>query len=170
MFKETLKRKQKSVAMNIIILILVILVIVAVQVSVSYLLRSFNISSLEYLLFLLLIAGAAAVFIKNMVSYGYTIIDSDIIFEKGVGSRARCVECIKMNEILQMGKNLKEDYKNIKKRRFSVKNTRSDVYFIVYKRDEKIYSAMFHPTQKFIGLMEKQFKAYKDTNGVKDKQ
>lgn len=164
MFKETQKAKQQSAAYNILLLVAVVLLVIIIQCLTSMINRSLQIKALEYIVYVFLVIGAAVFFSHKMVSYSYSIIDSDIIIEKAVGSRQRCVESINTDEILEMGRTLKGVYADAKSYRFSIKGSKKEAYYIVYSKNGKTYSAMMHPTAKFIEYAEKRLRIRDEEN------
>lgn len=160
MFKETLKQKQSSVAMKVLQLILAVILVIMVQSAVLLINRNIKMPALNYIVYLLLTVGAAWFFFRKMVSYKYCIIDSEVIFEKSVGSRERCIESVCFEEINEIGNSIAGQYQGAKKKHFTIRHNVKDAYYIVYKRNGNIYKIMMHPTQKFIECIEKRYKNY----------
>ena len=158
MFKETLRQKQSSVAGKLLLLFLAVALVIFIECTVLIVNTHFKVPALEFIMYVLLIGGAAWFFFRKMVSFSYSIIDSDVIFDKAVGSRARCIEDVNFDEVVEVGAQIKGNYTDMKKRYFTIRHSAKNAYYIIYKRNEKFYAIMMHPTTKFIDCLEKGYK------------
>lgn len=168
MFKETLKQKQSSVTMKVLLLILVVVLVIIVQSAALVVNRHIELPALDYIVYMLLTVGAAWFFFRKMVSYNYCIIDSDVIFEKSVGSRERCIESVSFEDIIELGSSILSQYRGTKRKHFTIRHTAKDAYYIVYKRNKNIYEITMHPTRKFIECIEKRYKSYLEISKIKE--
>lgn len=168
MYNEVQRPKQQSVTRSVIFLVCIVVLMVLIQCLTSLINRSLRIHALDYVVYVFLVIGAVWFFIRRMISYSYSIIDSDIIIEKSIGNRQRCVECINSGEIVDMGTHIPSGYEIVKNRRFSIAGSKKNAYYIVYKRNGKIYSVTLHPTQKFITHMEHKIRTRIQNATVKE--
>ncbi|MBZ4664179.1 MAG: hypothetical protein JG776_1894 [Caloramator sp.] len=150
LYREIVEYKQKRFAKFIlgIITFLCVLNFAVVLTDLKRYLNNFH--YVLYLIVLLLIFLQLKIWKKCNRRYRYQIIDDELIIERFDGNRRKVELSIDIKNIMKVEKVIDKICDDIEYKEYCISTKKHNLYRVIYKLDNKVYSFCFEPSSNFI--------------------
>ncbi|WHH57083.1 hypothetical protein [Petroclostridium sp. X23] len=157
MHKEIVKRQGNTV---LIVIGLIILVFICMSILNEIIVVSKYSSVVDLVGVGILTAFAYFVMRYMVVDYKYTLIDTDLIFQRIIGNRETVVLDVNIEDIVVLAPAsnkalLKKQGRIDKTYRLCVTLVGKNKYFGIFEKEGKNYKVIFEPSEKLIKLVKK---------------
>lgn len=157
MYREIVKPKPVEPKKAIFYVISIILFIILFTALSNVLYNIYRLSFINYMVYLTIVYIAWDVFRRRVIEYRYSLIDTDLIFEKLVGGHRTVSLSVNLDDMLALSSMDSKHKGNIKADavyKFAHVSCKNEIYCGIFKHDGKIYKVLFQPDELLLQLLQ----------------
>ncbi|MGI6707066.1 MAG: hypothetical protein ACOX6S_12830 [Clostridia bacterium] len=160
MYKETLKQPEVPAYKNILYIVGLVLFLMAATGIANAIHQAYHAPYLSYPVFLLTIAIVFYILSRRMISYRYSLIQDELIFQRMIGKNERLLLHVQSHSMRDFGPISDYDRKKYAGKisrvyQYTLKIPSNKVYYLIFEKDGRLCRVDFQPSPKLTGLLEK---------------